>query len=734
MKIQQKIRWVLLGIGVVPLSVFIGVYSNTFYQSSVTEGRSHINDLAASSAIQISNVLLNATRDTRALAATDWADGLTNQVTSTKLSQFTYSYPYFKEAFWVKPNGVVFGSSNSRHNGRNIEDLYPQMRESFSQTLRQSAGKFTLSETKADVAAVLSLAFMLRVDNVRGEAVGVLITSLLADPIQVVLRDAQLRAPGETVTALLNSRGEIFASSDGSDMHNTHQWLPRLGEIVKSNSSQEKTYVIEDEHGKDVVAIASLPAIGGQAEGTWRVIVIAPLDIVTQKARQSLVQTVAPMIAIVAFILVISLLMGRRVARRINLVIDGTHAMSKGNFAARIAVDGETDEFAVLARTFNSMSQKVEDMVLEKEKAAENLATLAASLKLNAAQLESSLTHSRKQNREITLRNELGDLLQSCLCIDEVGSIVDHYLPQLFPKSNGAVYLNTSTKTAMNAVAVWGVTDHHIIRPEFVHEDCWGLRRGKPHCVDDSEATSLCDHVTLPLPAVSICVPMIARTETIGLLHLEYAHLSDLDASGDSSEQTELAASVGALLAMAVANLRLSAALLEASIHDKLTGLHNRRYLETALPREIARSSREKRSLAILMLDVDHFKVFNDTHGHEAGDAVLRSLGLVLRESCRLGDTACRFGGEEFTVLLTDSGEAAAREWGNRLRRDLCEMKVRVGSLVLPPVTVSIGLALYPDHGDNKESLLKAADVALYDAKRAGRDQLMCSGESQTQS
>lgn len=734
MKIQQKIRWVLLGVGAMPLSVFIGMYSSTFYQSLVAEGSSHVNDLAASSAIQISNVLLNATRDTRALAATDWADGLTNQVASTKLSQFTYSYPYFKEALWVNPNGVVIGSSNSRHNGQTIENLYPQMRESFFQTIRQSAGKFTLTETKADVAAALSLAFMVRVDNARGEPVGVLITSLLADPIQVVLRDAQMRAPGKTVAALLNSRGEIFASSDGAGMHDTHQWLPRLGDIMKSNSSQEKTYVIEDKHGKDVVAIASLPAIGGQEAGAWRAVVIAPLDIVTQKARQSLVQTVAPMFAIVAFILLISLFIGRRVARRINLVIDGTHAMSKGNFAARIPVDEETDEFAVLARAFNSMSQKVEDMVLEKEKAAENLATLAASLKLNAAQLETSLVHSRKQNREITLRNELGDLLQSCLCIDEVGSIVDHYLPQLFPESHGAVYLNGNNKTAMNAVAVWGVTNDYIIKQELVNEDCWGLRRGKPHCVDGIGATGLCDHVTPPLPTVSICVPMIARSETIGLLHLEYAHMSDIGAAGDCSEQTELAASVGALLAMAVANLRLSAALLEASIHDKLTGLYNRRYLETALPREIARASREKRSLAILMLDVDHFKVFNDTHGHEAGDAVLRQLGLVLRENCRLGDTACRFGGEEFTVLLTDSGEAAAREWGNRLRRDLCEMRASVGSLVLPTVTVSIGLALYPDHGDNKKTLLKAADVALYEAKRAGRDQLMSSGESQTRS
>lgn len=729
MNVQQQIRWTLLGIGVVPLSVFIAVYSSIFYESSETAAKNHINDLAATSANQLSNVLVNAARDTRALAASNWDDAVSSQASSSKLSQFTYSYPYFKAALWVKPDGAVLGSSNRRHSGQTLGSLYPHMGAALAQTLRQSAGKFTLLEAKADAATDHLLTFMLRVDNARGEAAGVLVTSLLADPIQAVLRDAQLRVPGEAAVGLLNIRGEVLISSDGSDIHDKHQWLSSTTGTVKSDLSQEHTSVIEDSHGKDIVAIAPLPGIAGQEPGAWRVVVVAPLDIVTARAHQSLVQTVVPMITMVVFILLVSLFIGRRVVKKVKRMIAGTQAISDGDLAARIELDGAQDELRMLAQAFNAMAQKIEVLALAKDKDAEQLASLASSLQLHAVQLESSLKLTKQQNREITLRNEIGDLLQSCLRVDEVGSIVDHYLPQLFPDSTGALYLSREEQPTMEAVALWGSNANHPIRQEFDSAECWGLRRGKPHCVVEGETTTLCDHVAPSLPLETLCIPMIARSETLGLLHLEFEHLSNPADIAHNRAQVELATSVGALLAMAVANLRLNAALLEESIHDKLTGLYNRRHLETVLPREIARASREERSLAILMMDVDHFKLFNDAHGHEAGDAVLRGLGLTLRESCRLGDTACRFGGEEFTILLPDTDELAAREWGNRLRRDLCGMKVSVGALQLPAVTVSLGLALYPGHGDDKDSLLKAADVALYDAKRAGRDRLMCSGD-----
>jgi len=185
-------------------------------------------------------------------------------------------------------------------------------------------------------------------------------------------------------------------------------------------------------------------------------------------------------------------------------------------------------------------------------------------------------------------------------------------------------------------------------------------------------------------------------------------------------EKQELAEALAAQVGMALANLRLRETLHQQSIRDALTGLYNRRYLEGALP------------LAVFMLDVDHFKNFNDTWGHDAGDAVLRALGHALRDNCRQADIACRFGGEEFTLVLPDADLPAAREWAERLMQRVRTMEVKAGGQSLPKITVSMGLALLPADGDDAETLLQAADLALYDAKHAGRDRLVVSGEEKT--
>ena len=155
-----------------------------------------------------------------------------------------------------------------------------------------------------------------------------------------------------------------------------------------------------------------------------------------------------------------------------------------------------------------------------------------------------------------------------------------------------------------------------------------------------------------------------------------------------------------------------------------MTGLHNRRYLEESLNREMARSARDRQPLSLFMLDVDHFKRYNDTHGHDAGDAALRELGRELRESARASDIVCRFGGEEFVVVLPNTRDAEASAWSERLMQNVRAMEVRLGSRALPSITVSIGLAVFPQHGESAESLLHAADAALYEAKRDGRDRL----------
>lgn len=163
--------------------------------------------------------------------------------------------------------------------------------------------------------------------------------------------------------------------------------------------------------------------------------------------------------------------------------------------------------------------------------------------------------------------------------------------------------------------------------------------------------------------------------------------------------------------------------LLTLSIRDQLTGLFNRRHMEESLKREVSRAKRHETSLAIIMLDVDHFKNINDMYGHMAGDVVLQKIGEFLLEHSRGEDVVCRFGGEEFVLIMPgaskQSGEKRANELCVAIREDV---KVTYRKTTLPPITVSIGVSVYPDHGNSTDEMIFEADIALYKAKEGGRN------------
>jgi diguanylate cyclase (GGDEF)-like protein len=191
-----------------------------------------------------------------------------------------------------------------------------------------------------------------------------------------------------------------------------------------------------------------------------------------------------------------------------------------------------------------------------------------------------------------------------------------------------------------------------------------------------------------------------------------------------------LAATFADQVALAVTNLRLRETLRQQSIHDPLTGLHNRRYLQEVMQRELARTERKKNMLAVIILDVDHFKRFNDTYGHEAGDAVLRNLAQLIGRQIRGSDIACRYGGEEFILVLPEASLSIARQRCELLREAALGMRVMLSGQTLGPVSISLGLALFPQHGNTVEELIQAADAALYRAKQTGRNRLMIADEA----
>ena len=178
-------------------------------------------------------------------------------------------------------------------------------------------------------------------------------------------------------------------------------------------------------------------------------------------------------------------------------------------------------------------------------------------------------------------------------------------------------------------------------------------------------------------------------------------------------------------MGLSVANIRLREALHTQSVKDPLTGLHNRRYLSEMLEREVRRSIRSEQSLGILLLDLDHFKNFNDTYGHDAGDAVLRETASFLSKSVRAEDVVCRFGGEEFVVILPTADLTASHAGAEKIRAKLHELTVLHHGQSLGMIRVSIGVAALPQHDTSPEELIAAADAALYRAKREGRDRVI---------
>jgi len=170
------------------------------------------------------------------------------------------------------------------------------------------------------------------------------------------------------------------------------------------------------------------------------------------------------------------------------------------------------------------------------------------------------------------------------------------------------------------------------------------------------------------------------------------------------------------------------ARLREQSVRDVLTGLFNRRYLEETMPRELARAERLHGPLGLLLLDIDHFKRVNDTYGHAVGDDVLRQLGNLLKSNVRGSDIACRYGGEEFVLLLPEAAREVTCQRAETLRAGAKSLTVSHQGRPIEPITISIGVAAFPADGATPAALLKSADDALYRAKREGRDRTAVAG------
>jgi diguanylate cyclase (GGDEF)-like protein/PAS domain S-box-containing protein len=329
------------------------------------------------------------------------------------------------------------------------------------------------------------------------------------------------------------------------------------------------------------------------------------------------------------------------------------------------------------------------------------------------------------RSRQIALLNDMGDLLQTCVAPAEACAVAVQSAQELLPGSSGAICTFVESANLLEVIAAWG--DFQTSETMFAPQECWGLRRGRAYVVQDPSVGPMCEHVCRPLVQGYVCVPMMAQGEALGVLHVREA-LAEPSAKGGVVRLTEstprLVTAISEHVALALANLRLRQRLRDQSIRDQLTGLFNRRYMEESLSRELFRAQRARRPVALVLMDLDRFKVINDQHGHEAGDKLLKAVSQLFLTQLRASDIACRYGGEEFVLVLPETTLQAAEDRADQLRSGIGSVAVSHRGGVLGPVTISAGVVAFPEHGEAVGDLLDAADAALYRAKAKGGNRI----------
>lgn len=350
-----------------------------------------------------------------------------------------------------------------------------------------------------------------------------------------------------------------------------------------------------------------------------------------------------------------------------------------------------------------------------------------ATLQDTLQKLKITVDEVEERNQQITLLNELGDLLQACLTREEAYNGIRHYAARLFPKFAGRLFLlNPRKSLILEAVAMWGELQGS--EQVFTADECWGIRRSAVHLVKGASGLQ-CRHVPLELQHDYMCVPLMAQGELLGLLFVQALPTPIAALPAESVDNLpepvqHLAVTAAKQVSLALANLNLRESLHMQAISDPLTGLYNRLHMKESFEREVYRAKRREAPIGVVMVDLDHFKRINDNFGHEAGDMLLVSLAALLKKNIRPEDIPCRYGGEEFLLIMPEASVEITRQRAEIIRDLISQMEVKHLGHSLGTITASLGVAGYPEHGESVDEVIRAADAALYRAKEAGRNRV----------
>lgn len=326
-------------------------------------------------------------------------------------------------------------------------------------------------------------------------------------------------------------------------------------------------------------------------------------------------------------------------------------------------------------------------------------------------------------NEKMKLLIEMSDMIQACSTVAEATVAISTKCKRILHFATGTVYIMDPVRNLLEKSATWG--DPIQYNETITLEQCWALRKGSLYQVKNPHVDLICEHIQHKSEEPYMCIPLMAKTSIYGMLHLDFQSSSDMN----NEEHRILISAVTETLSLALANIKMRETLRRQSLHDNLTGLYNQRYLEEVLVNEIDDAKNKNESVAIFMLDLDNFKVFNDNYGHEAGNAVLQELGRFFRSEIRSNDYVCRYGGEEFLCLLHRCGLNAAKVKAEEMRNKIANLNVMYGNQKLPHITASVGISIFPQDGTSLSQLIQTADQALYQAKSLNKNKVVAYSE-----
>jgi len=407
------------------------------------------------------------------------------------------------------------------------------------------------------------------------------------------------------------------------------------------------------------------------------------------KARSDFFGTIAKSMLVLTalmFLAVLYFVLSRRVAMPLIRMSNVVTRLARQEYDVEVLDDGRRDEIGEM----NHAIQIFRNNGLERER-------------LDAER--------RKDQRMKDLMLQMMHRVQACQNQEELSDVVSRFMPQIFPDAAGHLFVLKEQGTILHSLGHWSdpvASDLH-----FSIDDCWALRRGRPHVSEPDGDDVTCHHIHIA-DTSNLCIPLTALGDIVGLLYLETS-AGDYASHADRLYFELLAENVG----LAVANLQLRQRLIGMAKRDALTGLLNRRSLDEALNRL---AENPGTPLACLMIDIDYFKRFNDQFGHDAGDAVMQYVARILLEVVGNQGEVFRFGGEEFTALLSGATDTDAEKVAEHLRQAVERAPLSYRGRLLDPVTISLGVSTCPQGGP-VSSVLERADRALLAAKKNGRNQ-----------